>query len=71
VDRVLRPRPRGEREAHFDGDVRACPAYRASELAPGDAFSGPAFVDSATTTVVLPPDAELTVTDRGNYRIRA
>jgi N-methylhydantoinase A len=62
--------PRSERDAYFDGSIRSCAAYRATDLAPGDILSGPAFVDSATTTVVVPPGAELTVTDRGNYHIR-
>ena len=62
--------PRTERDAYFDGAFRSCPAYRATDLAPGGALSGPAFVDSATTTVVLSPGADLTVTDRGNYYIR-
>jgi N-methylhydantoinase A len=62
--------PRGEREAYVDGTFRPCPSYRATDLAPGETLSGPAFVDSATTTLVLPPETDLTVTDRGNYHVR-
>lgn len=62
-------KPQGERDAYFSEAFRSCPAYRATDLVPGGTLSGPAFVDSATTTVVLAPGTTLTVTDRGNYHI--
>ena len=60
----------GEREAYFEDDRYDCPAFRADRLGPGGAIAGPAFVDADTTTVVVPPDAALTVTDLGNYHLR-
>ena len=60
----------GGREAYFGDDRHDCPAYRADRLGPGATLEGPVFVDADTTTVVVPPGAELSVTERGNYHIR-
>lgn len=57
------------RQASFGGDSRESPAYVAEQLDPGHTVSGPAFVDADNTTIVLPPDAELTVTGYGNYHV--
>jgi N-methylhydantoinase A len=59
----------GERDAYFDGHVKLSEAYRADLLEPGHEIDGPAFVEDENTTVVLPPEAHLTVTDFGNYHI--
>ncbi|WP_306061311.1 hydantoinase/oxoprolinase family protein [Natronococcus wangiae] len=62
--------PHSERDAFIDHERVSTPAYRAAALAPGVELDGPAFVDADNMTVVLPPDSELTVTERGNYHIR-
>jgi N-methylhydantoinase A/oxoprolinase/acetone carboxylase beta subunit len=43
--------------------------YRGHDLAPDHNIHGPAFVDGDNTTLVLPPESELTITDHGNYHI--
>jgi len=53
----------GAAEAH-DADV-----YDGDLLEPGDAFSGPAVVESGGTTVVLEPGNTVVVDDYGNLRI--
>ncbi len=58
-----------ERSAYFDGRMYDAPAYNGDSLAPGHSFAGPAFVESSNTTIVLPPDSSLRVTESGNYRI--
>jgi len=57
------------REAYFDGSVVTAPAYRPANLPPGFGADGPAFVDAKNTTVVIPPGAHLTITDRGNFHV--
>lgn len=57
------------RVAFFDATETAAPAFRADGLASGHRLSGPAFVDGKNTTVVLPPDSNLRVTEHGNYHI--
>ncbi len=59
-----------EREAYFDGRMQRCPAYRAVDFSAGDELDGPAFIDAETTTIVLPPESDLQVTEYGNYRIQ-
>lgn len=61
----------GEREAYFGGAFQSCPAYRSGDLSSSQTIEGPAFVDAPTTTIVLPPDSDLEVTDLGNYHIHA
>ena len=45
--------------------ARDCPVYLREELAPGSVLEGPAVIDDADSTVALPADKRLTVTDRG------
>ena len=45
--------------------ARDCPVYFRHELAPGSVIQGPAVVDDADSTVALPAERRLTVTDRG------
>lgn len=61
--------PAETREAYFGTEPTEAPAYRATELAPGFSVAGPAFLDAENTTVVVPPETELTVTEHGNYHI--
>jgi N-methylhydantoinase A len=58
----------GEREAHFPGGrSHTTPVYEGGTLPPGHRLSGPALVVEPTTTVVVPPGTELTVTALGDY----
>lgn len=59
----------GTRRAFFEGEMRACPAYRSRSLAAGHEIAGPSFVDDDTTTIVLPPGSTFRVTGSGNYHI--
>lgn len=56
-----------EREAFFGDESRQTPTYRADGLSTNDTVTGPSFVEAENTTIVLPPNSELTVTDLGNY----
>lgn len=57
------------REAFFDGAMETVPAYRADRLSPGDTIAGPGFVDAENTTIVLPLESSLKLTESGNYHI--
>jgi N-methylhydantoinase A len=59
-----------KRDAIFEGELHWSEAYRADLLSPGHQIEGPAFVDGENTTVVLPPDSSLTVTEAENYHIQ-
>lgn len=59
-----------EREAYFNQQSVDAPSYRADSLAPGTSVQGPAFVDADNTTLVLPPESKLRITDLGNYHIK-
>lgn len=58
-----------ERAAFFDGEYVDAKAYDDSALAPGHEIDGPAFIDADTTTVVLPPGSQLSITEANNYYI--
>ncbi|RQG95432.1 hydantoinase/oxoprolinase family protein [Natrarchaeobius chitinivorans] len=61
--------PHAQRNAYFDGGTVECAVYRASALRHSDVITGPAILEAENTTVVLPPESELSVTTGGNYRI--
>src|SRR5204862_753487 len=56
--------PNGERRIYLDDWVIA-PVYRFDMLAPAQAVTGPAIIDSAMTTVLLRPGDVATVTAQG------
>ena len=58
-----------DRDAWFDG-WRPTPVYAHERLPAGARLTGPAIVESALTTVVLPPGADLTVDPYHHLRIR-
>ncbi|MFB6080467.1 MAG: hydantoinase/oxoprolinase family protein [Haloferacaceae archaeon] len=60
----------GHRDVYFDDDgyVETAVHDRAG-LAPGDEFEGPAIVEEASATAVVPPGATATVTDRGTVEL--
>jgi N-methylhydantoinase A len=56
----------GERECRIGGAVRAVPVYRRELLGDGHSFEGPALVDSATTTILVPDGFSARVDGAGN-----
>ena len=54
-----------ERPVHFDGDVRDTRVYRRERLPTGAAFTGPAVVEGAESTVVVCPDQTVEVDEYG------
>lgn len=69
TDYTLEEAKHATREAVFDGSAVESEAYRADRLAPGHEVDGPAFVEGENTTVVLPPESTLRVTEFGNYHV--
>jgi N-methylhydantoinase A len=59
----------GDREAYFGDELQSVPGYVAEALPPSQYIDGPAFVDAENTTLVVPPEHSLTITDAGNYRV--
>ena len=60
---------KGERPAWFDNRMMTAPVYDGLALQPGNRLSGPAIVEQATTTIVLPVDTELRCDQWGNYEL--
>ena len=61
--------PAGYSRAFFDGAERECPRYAWAALAAGQHVDGPAFVESPTTTAVLPPGQQAEVTEAGDLLV--
>ena len=63
--------PHGTRQVHLPGRYapETVPVYRGNDLAPGATIAGPAIVEEATTTVLLPEDAQAVIDPLGNYRV--
>ena len=60
------PRPRSQREVHFAESGRVnCPIYRRTDLAAGAGLTGPAIIEDADSTTLLPSGRQLTVTEHG------
>ena len=59
----------GRRLAFFDDGFREVPVYDGHRLASGEDVVGPAIVEQETTTVVVPPEYQLTCDAFGNYLI--
>ena len=64
-------RPHGSRRVHLPS--RDAPetvlVYRGNDLSPGAQIAGPAIVEEATTTVLVPEDATAVIDALGNYRV--
>jgi N-methylhydantoinase A/oxoprolinase/acetone carboxylase beta subunit len=56
--------PASSRQAYF-GEWVATPVYEFEGLAPGNRISGPAIVQAAYTTAVIPPGRRFTITEHG------
>lgn len=61
----------GRRRAFFEDGFREVPVYDGHRLASGEDVAGPAIVEQATTTVVVPPEYRLTCDDYGNYLVHS
>ena len=59
----------GSRAGYFDGAWVAMAIHDGAALRPGATVAGPAVIESATTTILVPPGDRLTVADSGNYTI--
>ena len=60
--------PTGASEAFFGREgVFETPRFDGRSLLPGALLRGPAIVDEPTTTIVVPPDSTVAVTQAGNY----
>ena len=59
----------GRRQAFFEDSFRDVPVYDGHRLASGEDVAGPAIVEQETTTVVVPPEYQLTCDAFGNYLI--
>jgi N-methylhydantoinase A len=62
---------KGRREVDFVEDgIREATIYDGDLLEPGMDFAGPAIIEEAGATTVVPPDLPCLVDDYGNYQIR-
>jgi N-methylhydantoinase A len=59
----------GTREAFFGGEFVATGIYRYELMGPGDAVEGPAIIEAASTTVVVPPGATGALDAQRNVRL--
>lgn len=58
----------GTRRALFDEhDVREATVYRGEQIGLGDELAGPAIIEEATTTLVLPPGCRARLMPSGSY----
>lgn len=61
--------PHRTADAVFDGRRRDCPVYLWDDLGAGQRVDGPAFVESATTTAIVPPGCAVTVSAGGDLHL--
>lgn len=64
------PKRRMAAPAFFGRDLVMAERFEGKDILPGSLVSGPAIIDEATTTIVVPPGAELRATEY-NYVISA
>lgn len=68
---IAPPAPAGHRSVSFSGDAAVATAvYHREQLAPGTSLMGPAIIEEATATTVVPPGAALQVDGLGTIHIR-
>jgi N-methylhydantoinase A len=61
----------GERRVHFaPAGVVTTPVYARARLPLGGGIPGPAIVEQADTTTVVPPGWTIAVEESGNLRLR-
>ncbi len=62
---------KGKRDVDFvESDIHQATVYDGDSLEPGMSFTGPAIIEEADTTVVIPPDLPCFMDDFGNYCIQ-
>ncbi len=62
---------KGRREVDFvESGIHQATIYNGDSLEPGMSFTGPAIIEEADTTVVIPPDLPCFMDDFGNYCIQ-
>jgi N-methylhydantoinase A len=62
---------KGRREVDFvESSIQQATIYNGDSLEPGMSFAGPAIIEEADTTVVIPPDLPCFMDDFGNYCIQ-
>lgn len=62
---------KGRREVDFvESGIHQATVYDGDSLEPGMSFTGPAVIEEADTTVVIPPDLPCFMDDFGNYCIQ-
>ncbi len=65
------PAPHGARAAYFaESGTRDVPVYRGGELSAGAMIAGPSIVEEPTTTIVVYPGMQASVSDAGNYVLK-
>ena len=63
---------KGEREVDFvESGIHQATIYDGAALEPGMSFTGPAIIEEADTTVVIPPDLACSMDDYDNYCIQS
>lgn len=60
---------KGSRKACFDGRSLATPVYDGNKLVSGNRIEGPAIIEEATTTIVIPASYRCTVDDIRGYQL--
>lgn len=61
---------KGYRHVDYLGaGIHEATLYNGDALTPGMSFSGPAIIEEAETTIVIPPDMPCSVDEYGNYQI--
>jgi N-methylhydantoinase A len=62
---------KGTREVDFvEAGMHQATIYNGDALEPGMSFTGPAIIEEAGTTVVIPPDLPCEIDDYGNYCVQ-
>jgi N-methylhydantoinase A len=62
---------KGKRVVDFiESGIHQATIYNGNALEPGMSFTGPAIIEEADTTVVIPPDLPCNMDDYGNYCIQ-
>jgi N-methylhydantoinase A len=61
---------KAEREVDYlEAGIHKATIYSGDDLAPGMRFTGPAIIEEAETTVVIPPEMSCHVDEYNNYQI--
>ena len=61
---------KGKRKAFFDGDFVDAFVYDLNELKNGNKLQGPALLEEATTTILVPPAWDVRCDEFGNFDLR-